>query len=138
MASGFPYVDQIVTEMANGAYAPVIVTVPYNVPVDQNIFIAGRAFAITAVRHVPTVVGSDGGSVTAQVRKCTGTQAPASGAAVTTAEFNLKSTVNTNVNGTLTTTQADLVLAVGDRLALDVTGTTTAAVGVIQIELRPI
>jgi hypothetical protein len=105
--------------------------------VDDNIFIADRAYRVLSIAEVHAVAGNDAGAVTLQLRKCTGTQAPSAGAALTTATFNLKSTANTVVTATLTATTADLALAAGDRLAADFTGTLTAlAGGVVTIVLE--
>lgn len=109
--------------------------------VDRTIFIANRKWRVKAVRQMHEVLGTDVGAVSATVRKATGTQGPAAGVLVLSSatEFNLKSTINTVVAGVLTTTAADLELAVGDRLTADFTGVITAVAGVvIEIDLIPI
>lgn len=105
--------------------------------VDDNIFIADRAYRVRSIAEVHAVAGTDAGAVTLQLRKCTGTQAPSAGVVLTTATFDLKSTANTVVTATLTGTTANLMLAAGDRLAADVTGVLTSlAGGVVTIVLE--
>lgn len=106
--------------------------------VDQNVFVADKAYTVTAVQEVHSTAGTDAGTVTAALMKCTGTQAASAGVAVTTAPFNLKSTANTVVTATLTATAANKTLAAGDRLSLDFTGVQTALTGaVVTITLSP-
>jgi hypothetical protein len=105
--------------------------------VDKNVFIADRAYRVVSVSEAHTVAGGSGAAVT--VMKCTGTQAPASGAAVTTAAFDLTATANTVVNATITATAADAVLAAGNRLAAHFAGTLTALAGtVVTVKLAAI
>lgn len=107
--------------------------------IDSNIFVANRPFKVVGISEVHTTAGSDGGAVTLQVRKCTGTQAPASGVALLASTINLKGTAQTVQAGTLTSTAEDLVLAAGDRLALDYTGTITSLAGVqVTVDLLPV
>jgi hypothetical protein len=109
-----------------------------NEAVDQNIFVADKAYTVTSVTEVHSTAGTDAGAVTAALMKCTGTQAASAGVAVTTAAFNLKSTANTSVTATLTATTANKTLAAGDRLALDFTGVQTALTGaVVTVVLTP-
>jgi hypothetical protein len=125
--------------------APVVLHVPLvlnSAAVDQDIFIADRPYDVISVRESHAVAGNDAGSVTLDVKKCTGTTAAASGSTVLGSTFNMKSTANTVVHktrrngGVLTTPVA--TLAEGDRLALDITGTTTSyAGGVVIVTLRP-
>lgn len=113
------------------------ITVPLtSASVDANVFIAARAMKVTSVRVVCSVAGAS--SSTIGVRKCTTTTAPASGTLVTTAAQALDGTINTTVTGTLSATAADYTLAAGDRLAIDLTGTISSLVGVIEIGLRAI
>lgn len=105
--------------------------------IDANFFIADREYEVISIEEVHAVAGSDGGAVTMQIRRCQGTEAPSAGDALLATAFNLKSTANTVVAGTLTSTTANLTLADGDRLSADVTGTLTAlAGGVVTVILR--
>lgn len=106
--------------------------------VDTVFFIANRKCRVAAIRFVPVIAGTDVGAVTAVIRKCTGTQAPSAGVALMTGSFDLKGTINTVVLATLTATLADRELAVGDRLAFDLTGVSTAAVGNVTVDLIPV
>ena len=105
------------------------------------IFIADRAYQVTAVREVHSVVG--GASAAVRPRKITDTSAPgaAAGATVkelTTAAIDLTATINTVVSPALSATVADLQLAAGDRIALNFSGTLTGLVGLIEIVLKAI
>lgn len=106
--------------------------------VDANFFIAPRALRVISAAFVPTVAGTDASAVTADIKKCTGTTAPASGTSVLSATFNLKGTANTVQTATLTSTAADLLLAAGNRLAIDNTGTLTSVVGTVTVELEEV
>ena len=82
---------------------------------------------------------ADGGAVTALVKKAPSGTAPASGTSLhASGSLDLKGTVNTDQAATLSATAADLLLAAGDALCLDVTGTTTAARGCITVTLVPV
>lgn len=119
--------------------APVTVIVA-GAQVDANVFIADADYEVDRVQEVHSVAGA--ASSTLDVKKCTGTTAPASGTSVLSSTFALDSTANTVVSKTLgsglTATQADRRLTTGDRLALDWTGTVTAYVGTVAIYLKRI
>lgn len=116
----------------------MVITVPISATtVDGTIFIADDAWVITSIEEVHSVLGTDGSAVTAQVMKCTGTQAPSAGTAMTTGTFDLKGTVETIQTGALSATPAHYTLADGNRIGLDVTGTLTSlAGGVITIHMK--
>lgn len=103
--------------------------------VDQSFFVSNSDFTVARIDEVHSTLGTNGGAVTLDIKKCTGTQAAASGTTLLTTTFNLKSAINTVVNGTLTATAADLRLAPGNRLAVDFTGTLTAVAGVVVVVL---
>lgn len=116
-----------------------VVTVPVvAASVDNTIFTANEDYQVVAVNYTPTVAGTDGGTVTLAVNKCTGTQAPSAGTAVHASTANLKGTINTVQNLTLSATVANLQLAAGNRLAVDFTGTLTSAVGLLTVVLKKI
>lgn len=98
--------------------------------VDTHVFIADRAYTVTKIDTIHSTAGTDAGAVTLQPRKATGTQSPSAGVVLTTATHNLKGTIDTVTNFTLSATAADLDLATGNRLSMDITGVTTAAAGV--------
>lgn len=127
--------------------APVIITIPLvlnSAAVDQNIFIADRIYEIESISESHAVAGNDAGAVTMDVKKASGTTAIASGTSVLASTFNMKSTANTPVsktkaNGGLSTTVGATRLAAGDRLGLDITGTTTSyADGTVTVVLTPV
>lgn len=107
-------------------------------PLDASFFVAHRAYRVVSIIARPLVVGADGSAVTAAVKKVASGTAIASGTALHTGSIDLKGTINTNQVKTLSSTDADLLLAAGDAVGIDVTGTTTAARGVISVALIPI
>lgn len=109
----------------------------YNAPADTPFFVADRAYKVLSIRGRVAVVGSDGGAVTAEIRKAPSGTAPGSGTILHTGTLNLKGTANANQSLTLSSTAADLLLASGDSLIIDVSGTTTAATGVVSVLLLP-
>jgi hypothetical protein len=101
------------------------------------VFIANRAYQVTAVRAVWSHVG--GSSAAAMIEKLTGTTAPGSGTAILTSAFDLTTTANTVRTGTLSGTVGNLQLAAGDRLGVKLSGTLTALTGLnVTIHLKPI
>lgn len=126
--------------------APVVITVncPLNADnVDQNVFVADRAYTLERVLESHGTLGTDGGAVTLDVKKATGTTAIASGTTVLGSTFDMKATINTVVtktraNGGVVSTPV-AQLAAGDRLGLDYTGTITALAGVaVTLVLNPV
>lgn len=107
---------------------------------DRSFFIADRDYEVVAVRENHSVAGA--ASSTLDIKKCTGTTAPASGDTILSSTFALDSTVNTTVakveGSGLVSTRATRRITAGDRLAYDFTGTVTAYIGVVQVHLRPI
>lgn len=104
---------------------------------------AGAMYEVSEVIETHTVLGTDGGDVTVDVKKCTGTQAPSAGTSVLSSTFNLKSTINTPVSKVrgqgLATSLVTRTVKAGERLCLDFTGTQTAVEGVaVQIVLVPL
>jgi hypothetical protein len=121
----------------------LVVTFNYGInaeAVDTWLFVADADYEVTRVVCVPRVAGSDGSAVTADVMKASGTDAPASGATVLSAadSFDLKGTADTLQTGTLSATESARRLKANDRLGVNFTGTLTAAVGLIQVNLKRI
>jgi len=81
---------------------------------------------ITEVQEVHQTAGSDGGAVTLDIEKLTGTQAPAAGVSALASTIDLKGTANTVVTATLTDTIANKNLVIGDRVALKDGGVLTS------------
>lgn len=104
--------------------------------IDKTFFVAPRALVVQGIKARVTVQGSDGSAVTAVIRKVPSGTAIASGTALHSGSINLKGTNNTNATDpTLSTTPGDLELAAGDALAIDFTGTMTAATGVATVAM---
>lgn len=113
--------------------APVIVTWRYGVtPADQVNFVAPRAMRVTKIMG-RVLVGASG--ATAVLKKAPSATAIASGTALHSGSLDLNGTVSANQTLTLSATTADLDLAAGDCIGMDVSGTTTNADGCITIEM---
>jgi hypothetical protein len=99
---------------------------------DVQFFTAPVDCEVVAIREVHATAGSDAGAVTGTIRRCQGTEAATAGDDLLgTTKINLKGTALTEQTPALTGTAASLQLSAGDRLSLDVTGTTTDLAGVI-------
>lgn len=99
---------------------------------DLQFFTAPVKCEVVGIREVHATAGTDGGAVTGTIRRCQGTEAATAGDDLLgTTKINFKGTALTEQTPALTDTTANLILEAGDRLSLDVTGTTTALAGVI-------
>ena len=99
---------------------------------DVQFFTAPVKCEVVAVREIHTGAGTDGSAVTGTIRRCQGTEAATAGDDLLgDTKLDLKGTALTEQAPALTATNGNLVLEVGNRLALDVTGTTTSLAGVI-------
>lgn len=105
--------------------------------VDFVFFVAPRAMRVDSITGRVTVAGTDGSAVTAEVRKVPSGTAITSGTVLHSSTFNLKGTANTNQALTVSTTAATVLLAAGDSLAIDFTGTLTSATGAITVGMTP-
>jgi len=118
-----------------------VVTFNYDIlgnKTDNVIYIANCPMEVTEIVCMPTVAGSDGSAVSAEVKKASGTTATGSGTAIQSAVFDLKGTAYTVQTATLAAAKATRELASGDRLGVDFSGTLTAAEGFIQVRLKRI
>lgn len=88
-------------------------------------FTADRAYRVLSAAEVHLVKGTDGGAVTLNIEKLTGTTAPDSGVTLLSTAFDLKGTINTVQFGSMVVTDATY-LKRGDRLCLKDAGTLTA------------
>lgn len=106
--------------------------------VDQAFFIAPEPMEVVEIHEIHATKGTDAGDVTLTVKRCQGTEAPDAGDDLLgTTKVNLKGDNNTLQTPALTSTTANLTLAAGDRLSVDVTGTKTAVAGaIVQVLLR--
>lgn len=96
-------------------------------------FVAPYQLKLMSAREVHATNGTDGGAVSLQIERLTGTTAPGSGVLLLTTAFDLKGTINTVQTGTVVTPftgTTGTVLATGDRLALKLTGTPTSVANV--------
>jgi hypothetical protein len=105
--------------------------------VDATMFTAGRRYIVKSVTLRPDVAGSDGSAVTVAVKIAPDATAIASGTAVHSGTGNLKGTAATNQVLALSTTASELILDAGSSIGVDFTGTMTAAVGTVSVELCP-
>lgn len=129
--------DQNSTRNPTATAGFIAASVNYNVPAaDTSFFQADRAYIVRGIRGTPDVAGT-GGACTAVVRKVPSATAITSGTALHSGTYNLVGTVNTSQTLTLSTTASDLLLAAGDRLAIDYTGTATSAIGSVTVNLSP-
>lgn len=103
--------------------------------VDCSFFTANRTYRVLYIVGRVDVVGSNGSAVTGEIRKVASATALASGTLIHTGSFNLKGTATNNQVLTLSATPANLLLAAGDSLVFDLTGTSTAAVGSVTVAL---
>lgn len=107
--------------------------------VDTWLFVADGPMEVISAVCVPTVAGTDGGTVTAELVKASGTTAVASGTSLhASGTFNLKGTANTLQSASLSTTKSTRELAANDRVGVNFTGTLTSAVGIIQVRIKRI
>lgn len=120
-------------EAPTQAYLSTTLTMLANAAVvDQAFFIAPEPLEVVEIHEIHATKGSDAGAVTLQVERLQGTEAPGgNGDALLATALSLKADNSTAQAGTLTTTTANLQLAAGDRLGVDITGTTTAVAGVV-------
>lgn len=110
-------------------YGPSSVDVPF--------FVAGRAFRVVSIIGRVEVAGTDGGAVTAVVKKSASGTAITSGTALHQSTFNLKGTAATNQTLTLSATSSDDDIASGTCIGVDFTGTLTSATGCLTVTLAP-
>lgn len=104
--------------------------------VDQPIFVAesGSEYELLEVIEDHAVAGSDGGAVTADIEKAAAAVAVGAGTTVLSSTFDLKSTADTpitkNTASGLVASKATRTIKAGERLLLNIAGTTTASAGV--------
>ncbi len=88
-------------------------------------FTARWPMEVLFVSEIHGVAGTNGGAVTLDIEKLTGTTAKGSGTSILASTFNLKSTANTVVSKEGVNLSAARTLVQGDRLALKSSGTLT-------------
>lgn len=116
----------------------VNVSIEYNASaVDKVSFVANRAYIVKSITGRPTVAGTDGGAVTAAIKKAASATAITAGTALHSGTFNLKGAADTTQALTLSTTGSDLLIPAGTAIGIDFTGTLTSATGVVTVSLAP-
>lgn len=119
----------------DGGFIPI--TLNYTATtVDCTLFTADRPYVVKAIRGRVDVAGT-GGACTAVVRKVPSGTALIGGTALHTGTYNLVGTAATQQALTLSTTPSDLLMAAGDSICFDLSGTPTSAVGAISVTLNP-
>ena len=103
--------------------------------VDRDAFVANRPYQL---RSVERSFGTASASGQLDLKKCTGTTAPASGTSMLNGALALTGTANSVSAATLSGTASSLLLADGDRIGFDFVGTVTNLVGLaVTVVLRP-
>lgn len=98
----------------------------------QVFFIAPVAMRVLKVSEVHSAAEASAGTLTADITKDDGTDAPGAGVTVLgSTKADLKGTANTVQSPALTDTAADLVMAAGDRLAFKPSAAGTEAANVV-------
>lgn len=93
---------------------------------------------LVSVKEVHGTAGSDGSAVSGVIERLQGTETSTNGDDVATG-INFKGTADTVQTATIVTASNVNIFAAGDRVGLDVTGTTTALANVIiACEFRPV
>lgn len=121
--------------LGDGGFIPVTMTYTASV-VDCTMFTADRSYVVKAIRGRVDVAGT-GGACTAQIRKVPSGTALTSGTVLHASTYNLVGTAAAQQTLTLSTTPSDLLMAAGDSICFDLTGTATSAVGAISVTLNP-
>ena len=102
---------------------------------DQVFFIADRDYVVKGIRQTHKTAGTVDASVI--VRKCADGVTIPNGTALCDS-LDLTDTKDTTVEATLSTTASDLVIKENDRIAVDISGTTTTLAGLtITLVLSP-
>lgn len=108
--------------------------------VDDEVIFVNTTPGILEVRRItarPCTAGTDGSAVTLALVKADDGDAVGSGTALHTGTINLKGTVDTNQDLTLSTTKGALNIQPGQAITANLTGTATAARGTISIDMIP-
>lgn len=103
---------------------------------EQNLYTATQAITVVSIRVVPDLV--QGGALTGTIVKCTGTATPANGTTPmhTANAIDFNATAHTVQSITLTSTAADLALAAGERIGLDLSAALTTGRAVVTIRYK--
>jgi len=106
---------------------------------DKIIGICPVKSRLVAVYETHGTAGNDGSAVTLSIERLQGTETSASGDQVTAADIDLKGTANTPQKGTPVRTSDIDIFEAGNRVGINVTGTTTTlATMVVTCLFRPV
>ena len=97
---------------------------------------ATRAFRVKAITARIEVAGTDGGAVTAIIKKAASATAITAGTALHTGSIDLKGAAATNQ--ALTLDSAAVEIPAGTAIGIDFTGTLTSAIGLVTVALVPV
>lgn len=103
---------------------------------EYNLFVARDAWQVVHMDYTPDI--AQGGALTATIVKAVGTATPANGTTPmhTANAIDLNGTAHTVQPITNTATGADLVLAAGNRIGLDLSGAMTVGSGLVTIHMK--
>lgn len=124
------------TDLNDGDFIPIDIEWTAS-SVDKVSFVATRRYIVKAITARVEAAGTDGGAVTAVIRRAASGTAIASGTAMHSGSINLKGTAATNQALTLSTTASDLDIPAGTAIGIDFTGVLTSATGVVVVSLAP-
>lgn len=96
------------------------------------IWIADQTCVVSGFQEVHQTAGTNGGAVTLQLEKLTGTEAPDAGTVLLKTALSLKATANTVQEATMVQTLVNTLKA-GDRLCLKDAGTLTSVANVTVV-----
>jgi hypothetical protein len=103
---------------------------------EYDLWIAPAAYQVTSIKVVPSTL--EGGALTATIVKASGTDTPVK----TTTPMHTADSINLNTGAytvqsvTLTATTADLILAAGDRIGVDLSAAADGAHWCLSITLK--
>lgn len=112
--------------------------VPHATLTEQNLYTATEAIQVVSIRVVPDLV--QGGALTGTVVKAVSTATPANGTTPmhTANAIDFNATAHTVQSITLSSTTADLQLAAGNRIGLDLSAALTTGRACITIRYKRI
>ncbi len=132
------YLIGVINTMLTALFQDTVVVFPVPTHASKtiyNILVARRAYTVTAIDYVPDV--AQGAALTATVVKATGTATPASGTTPmhTANAINCNGTAHTVQSIALTSTVANLALAIGDRIGFVLSGALSTGSGTVVIRM---
>lgn len=127
----------------NGGILPQVIDVnvvimPHASQTKYTLFTADRAYKVTKISVTPSLV--QGGALTGTLCKTTGTATPSKATTPfhTADAINLNATAHTVQPITLSATTADLAMAAGERIGLDLSAALSTGIAQATISLQPV